>query len=131
MTRRHSPRSYIAKAEKALSTARLLSQAGDPDGACNRAYYAMFDAAHAALFALGIESLTRPIKTHNGLAAMFGKEVIVAGHLPAEHGEHLSQVEELRLLADYSDGSVTIARATWAVESAEAFVAAVKKKFGL
>jgi uncharacterized protein (UPF0332 family) len=131
MTRRHSPQSYIAKAGKALSTARLLLQAEDPDGACNRAYYAMFDAAHAALFALGIEALSRPIKTHNGLAAMFGKEVIVAGHLPAEHGEHLSKVEELRLLADYSDGSVTIARATWAVARAEEFVAAVKKKFGL
>ena len=91
----------------------------------------MFNAAHAALFALGIEGLTMPIKTHNGLSAMFGKEVIVAGHLPAELGEHLSKVEELRLLADYSDGSVTIARATWSVERAEAFVAAVKQKFGL
>lgn len=131
MTRRHSPQSYIAKAEKALSTARLLLQAEDADGACNRAYYAMFDAAHAALFALGIERLTRPIKTHNGLSAMFGREVIVAGHLPAEHGEHLSKVEELRLLADYSDGSVAIERAFWAVGCAEAFVTAVKKKFGL
>jgi hypothetical protein len=35
------------------------------------------------------------------------------------------------LLADYSDGSLTIARATWAAESAKAFVDAVKKKFGL
>lgn len=131
MTRRHSPQSYIVKAEKALSTARLLSQAEDPDGACNRAYYAMFDAAHAALFALGIEALSRPIKTHNGLAAMFGREVVLAGHLPAEYGEQLSKVEELRLLADYSDGSVSIARAMWAVECAEAFVAAVRKKFCL
>lgn len=131
MTRRHSPQSYIDKSEKALSTARLILQAEDPDGACNRAYYAMFDAAPAALFALGIEGLNKPIKTHNGVSPMFGKEVIVAGHLPAELGEHLSKVEELRLLADYSDGSVTIARATWAVERAEAFVAAVKQKFGL
>ena len=131
MTRRRSPRSYVEKAERALSTARLALKAEDPDGACNRAYYAMFDAAHAALFALGIEALTRPIKTHNGLIAKFGQEVIVAGHLPAEQGEDLNKVEELRLLADYSDGSVTSARATWAVERAEAFVAAVKKKFGL
>ena len=77
------------------------------------------------------EQLEFICEAHNGLSAMFGKEVIVAGHLPAELGEHLSKVEELRLLADYSDGSVTNARATWAVERAEAFVAAVKQKFGL
>ena len=58
-----SPKTYIAKAEAALSGARLLLQSGDADGACSRAYYAMFDAAHAALFALGIEQLTAPIKT--------------------------------------------------------------------
>jgi uncharacterized protein (UPF0332 family) len=106
-------------------------KADDPDGACNRAYYAMFDAAHAALFALGIEGLAKPIRTHHGLIAKFGQAVIVAGHLRAEHGEDLNKVEELRLLADYSDGSVTIDRATWAVDRAEAFVTAVKRKFRL
>lgn len=131
MTRGHSPTTYITKAEKALSAARLLVQAQDTDGACNRAYYAMFDAAHAALFALGIEGLTKPIKTHHGLVAKFGQEVIVPRHLPAEHGEDLGSVENLRLLADYSDDSVTIDRAAWAVDRAEAFVAAVKKKFDL
>jgi uncharacterized protein (UPF0332 family) len=131
MTAGHSPKTYIAKAEKALSTARLLVKAKDADGACNRAYYAMFDAAHATLFALGIEGLTRPIKTHNGLVAMFGQEVVVAGHLPAAHGEDLNRVESLRLLADYSDESVKLTDAAWAVERAEAFVDAVKKKFDL
>ena len=61
--------SFLRKAEQALVAARLLLNAQDTDGACNRAYYAMFDAAHAALFALGIEGLTSPIKTHNGLRA--------------------------------------------------------------
>jgi uncharacterized protein (UPF0332 family) len=37
------------KTEKALASARLLLTAGDRDGATNRAYYAMFDAATAAL----------------------------------------------------------------------------------
>ena len=83
MTRRHSPETCIVKAEKALSAARLLAKAKDADGACNRAYYAMFDAAHAALFALGVEGLTRQIKTHHGLVARFGQEVIAAGRLPS------------------------------------------------
>ena len=41
---------YMDKAERALASARVLIEAGDPEGACNRAYYSMFDAAHAALF---------------------------------------------------------------------------------
>ena len=42
---------YFEKAERALSGARLLLAAEDTEGACNRAYFAMFDAAHAALLA--------------------------------------------------------------------------------
>lgn len=63
---------YLHKARRALSGARLLLQAGDTEGSCNRAYYAMFDAAHAALICVGVESLDAPIKTHNGLIAAFG-----------------------------------------------------------
>ncbi len=39
----------MTKAERAAVSAKLLLEAGDVDGACNRAYYAMFDAARAAL----------------------------------------------------------------------------------
>lgn len=35
----------MAKARTACASARLLLERGDTDGACNRAYYAMFDAA--------------------------------------------------------------------------------------
>ena len=128
MKGRRSPQSYMRKAEAALAAARLLVKAQSVDGACNRAYYAMFD---AALFALGIEGLMKPIKTHHGLIARFGQEIVLAGHLSAEYGEYLNRAEDLRLLADYSDDSVDLAEATSAVERAEAFVAAVKKKFRL
>lgn len=43
------PSSYLRKAQRALFGARLLFQAGDTEGACNRAYYAMFDAPMAQL----------------------------------------------------------------------------------
>lgn len=131
MTGRHSPKTYMRKAETALSSARRNLQASDADGACDRAYYAMFNAAHAALFALGIEGLTTPIKTHNGLTAKFGQEVVVAGHLPADHGQDLNNVQKFRLVADYSADSVDLGDAAWSVERADAFIAAVKKKFRL
>ncbi|MGD9522152.1 MAG: HEPN domain-containing protein, partial [Tepidiphilus sp.] len=43
----------MAKARRAVLSAKVLLDAGDADGACNRAYYAMFDAARAALIASG------------------------------------------------------------------------------
>ena len=39
----------MRKAAQAVVSAHQLLASGDADGACNRAYYAMFDAAHAAL----------------------------------------------------------------------------------
>ena len=49
--------SYMRKAERALDEARLLLREGKTEGACSRAYYAMHDAAHAALIATGYEEL--------------------------------------------------------------------------
>lgn len=46
-------RELMAKAERAAASAKLLLEVGDADGACNRAYYAMYDAARAALLAAG------------------------------------------------------------------------------
>jgi uncharacterized protein (UPF0332 family) len=120
------PKTSIAKAEAALSGARLLLGSGDTDGACSRGYYAMFDAAHAALFALNVEQITAPIKTHNGLVALFGQRVVLAGLISAQHGEALNRVQRLRQIADYSGDPVSTENAKWAVEQAEAFVAAVR-----
>jgi uncharacterized protein (UPF0332 family) len=82
-----SSNNYLAKAEAALSGARLLVRSGDTEGACGHAYCAMSDAAHSALFALGNEQTTAPIKTHNGLVALFGRHVVLAGHMSAEMGK--------------------------------------------
>jgi uncharacterized protein (UPF0332 family) len=43
----------IAKAIRAAESAHALLKLEDADGACNRAYYAMFEAARAALLAAG------------------------------------------------------------------------------
>ncbi|MDZ7585784.1 MAG: HEPN domain-containing protein [Thiobacillus sp.] len=41
----------MTKAVRACASARILLDLNDVDGACNRAYYAMFDSARAALLA--------------------------------------------------------------------------------
>jgi uncharacterized protein (UPF0332 family) len=55
------------KAKKALTSARILLDVGDSDGATNRAYYAMFDGAMAALEWAGIGKSQNQHKTHTGL----------------------------------------------------------------
>jgi uncharacterized protein (UPF0332 family) len=70
MTGRHPPKTYMRKAETALSSARRNLQAGDGDGACDRAYYAMFNAAHAALFALGIEGSAKDTSNNSCCRAL-------------------------------------------------------------
>ena len=113
----------MAKASRAVASAKLLLDAGDVDGACNRAYYAMFDAAHAALLWPGTDVNPAAIKTHRGLVAAFGEHLVKTARLTADLGKALNQVE----LADYTGEEVDADKARWAVEQAEAFVGTVRQ----
>ena len=119
---------YMRKAERALDEARLLVRERKTEGACNRAYYAMHDAAHAALIAVGHETPDALIKTHHGLIAAFGKALVQSGRLDAALGRAFNKVQDTRQLADYSAEPPSLADAAWAVEQAEAFVAAVRTR---
>ena len=61
----------MLKGERAAVSAKLLLEAGDLDGACNRAYYAMFDAARAALLVSDAPIESEVARTHSGLIAAF------------------------------------------------------------
>jgi uncharacterized protein (UPF0332 family) len=56
----------MEKASRAVASARLLLDASDVDGACNRAYYAMPDAARAraALIQSGAPVMPEKDATH-------------------------------------------------------------------
>lgn len=71
MTPPKSSSSLMAKARQAVASARVLLDLGDVDGACNRADYAMFDAAQAALLASGVPAPDALRKTHRGLINTF------------------------------------------------------------
>jgi uncharacterized protein (UPF0332 family) len=129
VSRTITPGVYFEKAERALSAARVLLSADNTEGACNRAYYAMFDAAHAALLAANIGIADTSVKTHAGLISAFGKHLVQAGLVDVEHGRSFNQVQRLRQLADYTGDPVSVDDAAWALDQAEAFVAAVKAKF--
>lgn len=126
MSKALSPARYMEKAQRAVEGARVLFDTGDTEGACSRAYYAMFDAAHAALRAAGVVAPDAQIKTHNGLLTLFSKELVQTKRVDADLNKALNQVQQLRLVADYTGDPPELDKARWAVEQAEAFVAAIR-----
>lgn len=121
MTKRQlTPDALMAKADTACSSARVLLDLGDLDGAANRAYYAMFDAARAALMAAGAPVEPDIGRTHSGLIGAFGKFLVKNGRVSKEVGRLLNRAHEMRLVADYSGDSVEPADAQEMVEQARA-----------
>ena len=116
----------LEKATQAAASAKLLLESGDMDGACNRAYYAMFDAARAVLLASGAPVGPEVAKTHSGLITAFSLHLVKTGHVAVELGKALNKVEDLRLVADYKGDPVEEEDAAWAVQQAQGFVQTMK-----
>lgn len=119
----------LAKSQRALLSAKELLAANDPDGACNRAYYAMFDAARAALLSLKAPVLPETIKTHAGLNRAFALHIVKQGLFPVDIGKAIQRIEELRLIADYDGNPLEADDANQAVMQAQTFVGEVITRF--
>lgn len=115
----------IVKAVQAAASAKVLLDTGDADGACNRAYYAMFDAARAALLASGHDVG----KTHKGILNAFSDHLVKNGPLPKEMGRLLKRAEAFRYVADYGGDPVELSDAREMVEQAKTFVAGMRAEF--
>ncbi len=118
----------LDKADRALASARILLESDDVNGACNRAYYAMFDAARAALHSSQSPE-SRSARTHSGLISAFSLNLVKSGRMPLEFGKALNRVAEIRMVADYTDNQVEVATAGWAIDQAERFVAEIRLRF--
>ena len=127
--RQFTPEALMAKADTACSSARALLDLGDVDGAANRAYYAMFDAARAALLVSGAQVAPDIGRTHSGLIGAFGKFLVRNGAVPKEIGRLLNRAHEIRLVADYKGECVEAADAREMVAQAETFVATMRALF--
>lgn len=125
-----SPEFFLGRARRALGSARLLLDAGDLEGTCNRAYYCMFEAARAALMATEPGLNPASVKTHRGLIAAFSKNLVTSGLLSSELGRSLNQVERIRLLADYTGEAIDEDKARWALDQASRFLAQVEGHLG-
>ena len=119
----------MAKAQRALASSITLLKDGDGDGACNRAYYAMFDAARAALIASKSPVPPEIAKTHSGLIAAFSLHLVKTELFPKELGRSLNKAEDLRLVADYKGDPISLEDAQWTVQQAQMFVEQVESRF--
>ncbi|EWY41812.1 hypothetical protein N825_25185 [Skermanella stibiiresistens SB22] len=113
----------MAKAERAIASARLLLDEGDLEGATNRAYYAALHAAGAALALSGV--LPETTKSHSTVIGLFGKHIVLAGRMDADHGRLLNRSHQLRTLADYDVGAIDLLNVDQVVSGSELFVLAV------
>ncbi len=120
---------FMEKAERALATARLLTEHGATEGACGRAYYAMFHAAQAALLTVGTHPDEVIVKTHRGLIASFGKHLVLPGHVDPAFGRSFSRAEQRRIAADYAGDMPSRDDAETGLADAEAFLRAIRIAF--
>ena len=109
-------------ATEMLSDAKLMLESDSYRSAVDRAYYAMFHAARAALHT---ESAVLP-KSHAGLRNLFGQHFLVSGKLSKDLGQWLGQAFRLRQQGDYEvHADVSEEAAEEAVVNAEQFLNAV------
>ena len=123
-----TPAAYLAKAQQSLAAAELALQAHLFDASANRAYYAAFQAALAALWVEGIRPPRESDHTlsHTRVQNEWSGRLLYRRKLyPAEFRDTLRRLYLVRTVADYRPAPVAERRARRAVLEARQMVAAV------
>jgi len=123
-----TPEALLEKAERALASAQLLYAHGDYEGACNRAYYAMFDAAKSALTQISPDVGISASRTHNGLITAFGLHLVKSGKIEAQYGKSLNRAQTLRQLADYTGEPISAESVQAMIHDADLFLQKIASK---
>lgn len=115
------------KSRTTARSARLLVDApiADSNSAVSRAYFAMFDAARAALATA--EPDLGQVKRHATVIGRFGRYMVKDRGLDVRLGRQLSLAFDLRTVADYEPVMTDLGEATELVGTAEAFVDTVEQ----
>jgi uncharacterized protein (UPF0332 family) len=114
-----------AKAQAASQSAQVLVERGDTDGAVNRAYYAVFGAARAALATVRASLATS--KRHGTIYRRFEKHLVQERAFDPSLGRgFLARQRRARQAADYKTGQVDEPTARNAVGEMDRFLSAVE-----
>ena len=108
------------EAHKRLRVARLTQDGGFPGPAINPAYYAMLNAARAALSGKDLFA-----KTHPGTWTLFRREFARTGRFEAALVEPVEEIRKQRIEADCNARDVEPQRAKEILDQAERFVESV------
>ena len=119
---------FWAKAVAASVAARLLHEHGHPDGAANRAYYAMYHAARVALAHL--DGALAESKRHQTMIRRFSKHYVRERGVDPDLGRAFNRAFELRMMADYEPVSIEIEDARNSLNAAEMFLRTVEDFLG-
>jgi hypothetical protein len=115
----------ISRAIESLRAAELCLNESLVNSSVSRAYYAMFQAAQAALEAAG---LVRSEWTHKGLHSSFNRDLIRQRKLyPTVLRDYLTSALAVRQAADYGETGVSAKIARRQVRRAAQFVNAAKE----
>ena len=115
----------LTRAIESLKAAELCLSESLVNSAVSRAYYAMFQAAQAALEAAG---LVRSEWTHKGLHSSFNRDLIHQRKLyPRVLRDYLTSALAVRQAADYGETGVSDKIARRQVRRAAQFVNAAKE----
>jgi uncharacterized protein (UPF0332 family) len=114
---------YLTKARASIAGAELELASGYHDSAVNRAYYASYQAAVAALVAEGVPPIVERYWPHEVVQAKFPVILIDERQIyPRSLRATLKALFDERLKADYEPDSVSPSTATEAVRRARALV---------
>ncbi len=118
----------MSRAIESLKAAELCLTESLINSAVSRAYYAMFQAAQAALEA---EGLVRSEWTHRGLHSTFNRDLIHQRKLyPRVLRDYLTSSLAVRQAADYGEAGVSAKVARRQVRRAAQFVNAAQEVIG-
>lgn len=87
----------VGRANKYLSSARLLLDSEDYDSSVSRSYYAMFFVTEAVLLTKKLE-----FSSHRGVISAFGQHFVKTGVFPKETRTMLQNAFDMRQQGDYS-----------------------------
>ena len=120
--RRESSREELSLADEELNAADSLLRAGFARVSLTRAYFAVFHAARARLYAAGFEP-----RTHAGVHHLFNLHFVKPGRFEPAASRLLARLQKYREEADYSRAFVVDADgAREEIEAARSFVETVR-----
>jgi uncharacterized protein (UPF0332 family) len=117
-------RALQKKAKQALSDAELLLENNSVEATINRGYYAVFQAARAALL-----TVKETPNTHSGVIRRFGYHFVRTGEVSDPIGDILTTAQSMRGQADYEAvNNLDLENAENLVEDARRFIRVVNRK---